>query len=107
MKTHKNSSWKVSHGTIYERGLTMSSIDTFIKQKAMENMWEISLQRDERLRDGIRQNLPFYAFQQKTGCPGHLQKRYEELQLQAKQEVERQSDKFLEGFLSENGSYIP
>ncbi len=68
---------------------------------------EERLKVDNALKEGIKQGLPFAGYQQMTNCPESLRERYNELAEQAKAAEERKRDPFLEGFLGENGSYIP
>lgn len=65
------------------------------------------LQIDNALREGIENGMNFEQFSAQTRCPKSLQGRYKELEQQAAAAEARKHDAFLEGFMGDNGSYIP
>ena len=80
---------------------------TFARQQLENSKWERDLRIDAELSKGISQGLKFSEFQQISGCPSHLRNRYDTLTEQARRAEEAKNDGFLQGFMSENGSYIP
>lgn len=83
------------------------AFSNFARQQLENSKWERDLRIDTELQKGISQGLPFEGYQQMTGCPKHLKGRYQELSEQAARAEEARHDAFLEGFQTENGSYIP
>lgn len=79
----------------------------FAKQQLENSAWERDLRIDAELSKGISQGLKFSEFQQVSGCPSHLRNRYDTLTEQAKRAEEMKHDRFLEGFQTDTGDYIP